>query len=270
MHNGSRASGLECVLVDLNTQFDFINDGGRRPVLNHRELYLNLRRMIAWAKRNQAPVVSSVFAEPPDRPGNGSLPKNKAPRTQTNPACSRRRNQPAKNDKLPFTLFDNRVLVVGDNMLSVPIDLLTRYQQDMFPLFGDDFFANPKADRFVTTLHAHVFVVFGTSAERAVKSTVLGLLARNKNVLVLKDACGFWNPIERELACRQMAAKGAAMATVDEWTTRRLSRRRTTQTQILLEPDGQHVITRPTRHGLVIPAATKLTRNNRRPRPFST
>ncbi len=58
IRNDARA--FEFVVVDMNTQTDFCSVGGAHPVINHESLILELRRVIAWTKRNGVPVVSSV------------------------------------------------------------------------------------------------------------------------------------------------------------------------------------------------------------------
>ena len=45
---------------------------------------------------------------------------------------------------------------------------------------------------------------------------MLGLLARRRKIIVIRDACGYWYDSEAELAFRQMSAKGAILATTEE------------------------------------------------------
>jgi hypothetical protein len=85
--------------------------------------------------------------------------------------------------------------------------------------------ANPKADRFLTHLPAEEFIVMGNGLECAVKAVTLGLLARNKRVGVLLDACGYWDAASADLSTRQIAAKGARLMLVSELLARRLDRR---------------------------------------------
>ncbi len=213
MYGGKNAPAYPCVLVDLNTQLDFFDVKGACPVLETDVLYKRLRRVVAWVKRNQAPVISSMDAH---RIMEVSGSGGSAPRCVEGTLGQ---------SKLDFTLLPNRVYIAGDNTLSVPIDLFTRHQQVIFPQRSKDLFANPKADRFITQLNAGEFIVFGAVAEHEVKAIVLGLLARRKTVSIILDGCGAWNYSELDLSIRQMQAKGANVITVDELVARKLQRR---------------------------------------------
>lgn len=211
MLNGQNGQRIACVLIDLNTQRDFFESNGACPVADAREYFPKLRRIVAWARRNHVPIVSSMDShrawERPDHGGrkhcvdgtNGQL-------------------------KLGFTLFPNRVFVDGDNTIAVPVDLFKRHQQVIFPQRTNDLFTNPKADRFMTQLTAEEFILFGAVTEREIKAAALGLMARHRRVTVLVDACGGWNSSESDLSLRQISAKGAILSNVDELLTRRLSR----------------------------------------------
>jgi len=108
--------------------------------------------------------------------------------------------------------------------LAVPLNLFAQYQQVVFRQRSVDLFDNPKADRFVTQLWADEFVLFGNAAEAAVKAVALGLVARHKNVTVIRDACGYWDRGSADLSFRLFAAKGVRLMTVDELLIRKLDR----------------------------------------------
>ncbi|MEK6674204.1 MAG: isochorismatase family protein [Planctomycetota bacterium] len=199
----------DCVLIDLNTQIDFCKAEGAYPVANRDELVPALRRVIAWVKRNRIPVVSSVESHRLWEVSNSSLP-----------ALYCIDGTPGQR-KVDFTLFPNRVWIEVDNTLTVPTDLFRECQQVIFRKRTDDLLANPKADRFLTHLTAVEFVLFGNCVESAVKYLTLGLLARNRRVTVVLDACGHWDPAAADLAVRQISAKGANLITVAELVERR-------------------------------------------------
>jgi len=221
-HNGDT---LPCVLIDLNTQRDFFDPAGACPVVDPHEMHRELRRVIAWAKRNQAPVVSSM-----DSRRRVEMARN----GQTRYCVEGSNGQ----GKLPFTLLPNRVFVAGDNTLAISTDLFHRHQQVIFPQRTADLFANPKADRFMTQLHVDEFILFGAIAECEIKAVALGLIARHKRATVVTDACGCWNRSESELSFRQMAAKGATLLTTDELLKRKLARpgRYTATTRLVAWP----------------------------------
>lgn len=201
----------ECVVVDVNTQRDFFEPDGGLPVVNARELLPAMRHMVAWAKRNQAPVISSIESHRPC-----DLDRNGSPAYCIDGSIGQR--------KIEFTTFPQNAYVEVDNTLSCPVDLFRQYQQVVFRKRSNDLLANPKADRFFTQVPAAEFILFGVGIEESIKALALGLLARDKRVSVVVDACGYWNRAMADLALRQITAKGAAIVSVSEVLSRRLER----------------------------------------------
>lgn len=202
----------ECVGIDLNTQYDFCNASGSSRVANIDDLLPALRRVIAWMKRNHAPIVSAI-----DSHRTSEITSHGYPCHCVDGTIGQR--------KIEFTLFPQHARVEVDNTLSLQLNLFETFQQVIFRKRTSDLLANPKADRFLTQLSAREFLVFGTAVETSVKAIVLSLRARNKTVTVIADACGFWSIGAAELAFRQMCAKGAQMTTVDRLLARKLARR---------------------------------------------
>ncbi len=203
----------ECVVVDMDTQHDFCDAHGAYPVANVHELIPALRHMIAWAKRNYAPVVSSIESH-----RSSELFDRQHPIFCVDGSTGQR--------KIDFTIFRQCAKVEVDNTLSCPLDLFNKYQQVIFRKRTDDLLSNPKADRFLTQLFPGEFILFGVGLEVSVKAVALGLLARDKRVAVVTDACGYWNKGTAALAIRQLTAKGARLITVGQLLRRKLDRRR--------------------------------------------
>jgi len=197
-----RRKGCDRVLIDLNTQCDYLLPRGSVPVANRSEIIPNIRRLFEWARQWSVPVISSLDAHRPDEPFNG-VPRHCIDRT------------PGQR-KLPFTLLPRRILLDGDNTLDLPPDILQRYRQIIFAKRSRDLLGNPKADRLLTDMTLTHQIVFGVLAEHCVKATALALLTRQRNVVVIRDACGHWNSTEAELCLRQVEAKGAHLATTDQ------------------------------------------------------
>ena len=212
MQNGRIGRTTPCVLVDMNTQFDFFGGEGACPVVNHLEKHACLRRILAWAKRNQVPIISSMDSHRRVEHTNNGIPRH----------CI---EGSVGQRKLPFTVLPNHVFVAGDNTLGVSVDLFQKHQQVIFPQRDTDLFTNPKADRFLTQLDAEEFILFGAIAEYEIKAVALGLLVRNKRVTILMDGCGFWNLSEFDLSLRQARAKGARVISICELRERKLPRR---------------------------------------------
>ena len=213
MVRNSNGRAYECTLVDLNTQLDFCWPSGAFPVANAGTLTPALRHMIAWAKRNCAPVVSSI-----DSHRLYELPMPGLPVHCVDGSRGQR--------KIDYTMFPLCIRVEVDNTLDVPLDLFSRCQQVIFRQRGQDLLANPKADRFLTQLPTREFIVFGNTIEASIKVVALGLVAREKRVTVIADACGYWNRARADLALRQIRAKGGRIMTVEELLTRKLERKR--------------------------------------------
>lgn len=203
-----RPLGLDCVLIDLNTQNDFCADAGAAPVVNRDRVLSAVKRIIGWARSYQVPIVSSVDSH---RENDLSLLAGHYHCIEGSDG----------QHKLDFTVFPSHVMVENDNTIACPLDLLHRHQQVIFTQRADDLLSNPKADRFLTQLQAREFIVFGNGIENAVKSVVLGLRAREKNVTLICEACGFWDDAAADFALRQISAKGAVFATVEELLARR-------------------------------------------------
>ncbi len=218
----------ECVLMDINTQRDFADVTGSMPVSNADVLGRSLRRVIAWAKWNSAPVVSSVESRRPMELSDSGHPI----------ACCDGSNG---QEKLPYTMLENRTRIEFDNTFCVETDLFKKYQQVIFRKRGDDLLENPKADRFLTQLPVHEYILFGTGLETSIKSAALGLLARGKVVTIITDACGVWNEGMADLTLRQLAAKGARTVTVDELLCRQLVRRNPEEIARRRSPRRVHV-----------------------------
>jgi nicotinamidase-related amidase len=202
----------ECVVVDLNTQRDFCDRGGAQPVANVDTLIPTLRRVVAWARRNCVPVISSMEAHRKRELSDSGYPV----------CCV---DGTGGQRKVEFTVFPKHLQIEIDNTLSLPINLFQRYQQVIFRKRADDLLSNPKADRLLTHLPVHELVIMGNGLESSVKALVLALRAREKPVSVVVDACGYWHKGTADLALRQMAAKGAMLITVDDLVRRKLDRR---------------------------------------------
>jgi nicotinamidase-related amidase len=209
MHQRATLERYELVLIDLNTQKDFLHPGGAYPIRDRAEVLRIIQNLSEWIRRHRVPLISALdahrFCEVP--------PKGEPIH------CIDGSNGQRKID---CTIMPDHYWVEYDNTLGVSLDLLLRHQQVVFRQRRDDLLSNPKADRFLTQLAAKEFVVFGNGTENAVKAVVLGLLARRKHVSIITDACGYWDGPRADLAMRQMLAKGACPLTSEALMSRSL------------------------------------------------
>ena len=145
------------VVVDLNTQADFLLQTGACPVMNAAELVSAVRHVVAWTKWHGVPVVSSLNTHrlgEIDHDGQATYCIDGTPGQR----------------KLVFTMMGTFIRVEGDNTLSVPMDLFNSFQQVIFRQRTRDLFANPKADRFLTQVPAHQFLIYGVAIETTDKA----------------------------------------------------------------------------------------------------
>lgn len=185
------------VLIDMCTQRDFLCESAAMPVVDRTNVLRHIRRAFAWARQRQVPIVSAIDARRPNEGTNGH------PRFCLDGTEGQK--------KIPFTLLPNRIALEVDNSLGVPLNLLRQYRQVVFRKRSDDFLGNPKAERLLTETRVGEYVVIGVGVEHCIKALVLGLLARQKRVVVVRNACGHWDTNAADLSTRQMEAKGAKL-----------------------------------------------------------
>ena len=184
------------VLVDIDTQRDFLLANGNACISDHADVLANIRRMMAWARHRSVPIISTAEVHP-DNNGS-SLVKYCIDGT-------------TGQRKIRYTLLSNRVSFPADTMNPLPADLMRAYRQVILHKRSFNPFAEPRSDRLLTELPADEFIIVGAPTEGAVKATALGLLARGKHVTLIADATGSLSlPLARR-ALRQMKAKGAQL-----------------------------------------------------------
>jgi nicotinamidase-related amidase len=184
------------IVIDINTQKDFFLAGGNACIGNHRRVLANVRRVIAWARRNNVRVISTCEVYPN---GNGAgEPGYCIDGTQG-------------QEKIRYTLLSNRASFAADDSTDFPEDVLRRYRQVILHKRSIDPFEEPRIERLLSEVRADNFILIGASAEGAVKAAALGLLQRGKKVTVVADAVGSLNKRESKLAFRKMSAKGAKL-----------------------------------------------------------
>lgn len=185
------------VLIDINTQRDFMLADGGACIRNHRRVLAHVRRMMAWARRRDIPIISTCEVYP-DNNGHNGDPSYCIDGT-------------TGQHKIPYTLVPRRISFPADGSTDLPRDMLRRYQQVVLHKRCMDPFDEPRIDRLLSEVCAAEFVLIGASAEGAVKAAALGLLQRHKRVAVIVDAIGYHDSREAKMAFRKMEAKGARL-----------------------------------------------------------
>jgi nicotinamidase-related amidase len=182
------------ILLDIDTQEDFLLAAGKACIRNHRRVLAHIRRVMAWARYRDVPIISTAEIRP-----NGDDALN---------YCV---DGTEGQKKIRYTLCTNRVIFAADGNTDLPRDMLRRHRQIIIHKRCVDPFEEPRIDRLLSELRASEFILIGTSIEGAVKATALGLLQRGKSVVIISDAVGSRNKKEAKLALRKMEAKGAKL-----------------------------------------------------------
>ncbi len=188
------------ILVDIDTQKDFLSPSGIACINNHQQVLANIRRIIAWVRIKNIPVISTAEVYPEHSGQNGSY-------------CV---DGTEGQKKISYTLLKNRISFPADGWNALPADLLRRYQQVILHKRCTDPFEEPMIDRLLSEVRADEFILIGCDADQAVEATALGLLQRGRSVLVVDDATGGCDERRATLALRKMAAKGARIVTTSE------------------------------------------------------
>lgn len=183
------------ILIDINTQKDFLLAEGKACIRNHRRVLAHIRRVMAWARHQHIPVISTAEVYPYN---NGN---------SINYCIDDTEGQ----KKIRYTLLNNRISFPADGSTDLPRDILRRHKQIILHKRCIDPFDEPRIDRLLSEVRANEFILLGATIEGAVLATALGLLQRGKAVTVVVDAVGSHNKREVKLALRKMEAKGARL-----------------------------------------------------------
>jgi nicotinamidase-related amidase len=165
-------------------------------VRNHRRVLANIRRVMAWARRQRIRQISLALLHDPHRHGsNGGFCVAGTEGVR----------------KIHYTLRDRHMDFGDDAGTDLPRQLLTDYNQVILYRHTEDPFDQPRIDRLFSETRATEFIVVGSLAEDAVRLLVLGLLVRKRAVTLITDAVGNRDKAAAEVALRQMQAKGAKL-----------------------------------------------------------
>jgi len=202
--------GQRDVFVDLCVQKAYLHELSSQRCRNAQQVTHSVKHVMAFARLAKVPVLSCLDTCCGNRIGNGfvSVAADGRPREQ----------------KTAFTLMPRHIIFESDNSLCVPLDVLYHFQQAVFTKVHRDPFTNPKFDRLLTEMPARRFVVFGIPLETSLRMLVLGLLRRKRRVVVLEDACGYWNRQEADMVLRQLDVKGCEITVTNEYLAQAFAR----------------------------------------------
>ena len=189
------------LLIDVDTQFDLLSANGQ----GFEGVLRNIRRVVAWARKEQIPIISTVMVR---RIGDAMILDGRD-------VCI---EGTSGQQKIPYTLVGSRIVYGPEAQTDMPRHILREYRQVIFEKCVQDPFSHPRADRLLSEVRADEFIVFGMGLETAIKATVLGLQHRKKSVTLITDASCVGGDDKRavSLALRQMEAKGAKLTVAEQ------------------------------------------------------
>lgn len=198
------------VLMNLGLQREFLC-GGIQCCANAAELTRRVRHLMALTRLGGLPTLTCIDVHRPHDLGDDYVPPGFE--------C----DEPIEK-MLACTILPNHTIVQPDNSLHMELDILVRAQQAIFTKVHRDPFTNPKIDRLMTEMPARRFVVFGVPLETSLRLLVLGLLRRNRRVVIVQDACGYFAEADASMVLRQLHVKGAELTTVDSYVREETAR----------------------------------------------
>ncbi len=189
------------VFMDIDTQIDFMDPAGKLYVPHAEEIVPNLVQLMAYAREQHIPVLSSADAHTPDDAEFQTWP----------PHCviGSRGQQRIRETTLPgaLTIPWNSPSFTAPRKWPPQIVI----EKDAY-----DSAANPHFDAVLEALGPRRYIVFGVATEYCVRADVLALRQRNKSVEIVTDAI---KPITEEggqKAIEEMLAAGARLVTTAE------------------------------------------------------
>lgn len=159
------------VLIDVDTQVDFVEPTGALYVPGAERLKPNFARLVAIARRRGVPVLASADAHGPDDPEFQVFPPHCVAGTP-----GQRRVAETDVVGVPLVPVDGAVPEI-DPSGTIVIEKV-----------AFDLFTNPGAERVLEAIGAETAVVFGVALDYCVRAAALGLRARGYDTVLVEDA----------------------------------------------------------------------------------
>jgi nicotinamidase/pyrazinamidase len=194
---------MDRVLVDVDTQHDFMIKTGALYVPGADEILPNLVRLFGYARASKTFVLSSADCHAQDDPEFQQFP----------PHCV---DGTPGQSKLPETLLDRHRIIQPGDSLDEPAKLTEECEQVVFNKATFDVFSNPSAVGLVEAIDVDEYIVFGVATDYCVRADALGLLARGRRVAVVEDAIRAVADETGQAALHEMTSAGARLTTTDQ------------------------------------------------------
>jgi nicotinamidase-related amidase len=202
------------VLLDVETQRDFLSPGGSCYNDSAIHVVKNIYRLFEWVRENEIPVISTVLR----------LRSGETGPFGPQPHCIE--GGPGEQ-KLSRTILPRRINMGLRNSTDMPADIFDRCQQLIFEKRFTDIFAHARLERLITELPMATFVLCGCGLSHGIVQAAIGLRSRGFGVILARDAVFRVEGEPADMALLRMEAKGVIFAETAEIvapTPRRLVR----------------------------------------------
>jgi nicotinamidase/pyrazinamidase len=190
------------MLVDVDTQVDFMAPDGALYVPGAVHLNANLALLVAACRKARVPHLATLDTHTPDDPEFAAF--------NFPPHCVKGTPGHAKiaatAQVAPLLLTDARAVT----------PLALKDAELLFPKATFDVFSNAAFRLTVEKLAPALAIVVGVATDYCVKAAVLGLLAMGVSVVLVTDALASVSTETGDAALAEMLAKGARMQTTHE------------------------------------------------------
>jgi len=190
---------MRAVFVDVDTQFDFLFPAGALYVPGAERIIPAIAQLSRYAGVHAIPVLSTADAHAEDDPEFAAWPPHCV-------AGSLGQRKPAS------TLLENRVVIPNQDA-SAAFGSDSQYIVEKQTI---DVFETKTFRRVVDALASDQFVVYGVVTEICVISTVRGLLAPGRQVVVVADAIQALSADKAAQALNEIRRLGGFVATLSE------------------------------------------------------
>jgi nicotinamidase/pyrazinamidase len=160
------------VLLDIDTQRDFLEHDGALFIPGSDAIIPNLARLTSFAIHAQVPVIATACAHVPDDPELKQFP----------PHCMA--GTPGQARIAATARQDSTVLSLAERLVGEIPAHLTLLKREL------DLFSRPDADALVARYNQPkpTFLVYGVATDYCVRAAVSGLLARECRTAIVTDA----------------------------------------------------------------------------------
>jgi nicotinamidase-related amidase len=205
-------SGIERVLLDVETQRDFFCPGGSCYNPKALKALKGIYMLFDWARRGHIPVLSTVLR----------VRKQEIGPLAPVPHCV---DDTWGEQKLARTALPHRINLGLLNTTDLPEYLLSHYRQVIIEKRETDLFAHARAERLITELPRTTFVICGAGLAKSIAQAAIGLRTRGFGVIVAADAVLDLGDPAAAMARSRMEAKGVVFAPTQDIVAPRPSRR---------------------------------------------